>query len=120
MGKKLNERGSFSYFFIFVIAAIILVFFFALIVPLMVTWNTTLYEASEGMLEDSLAVAGDINDPGVSAAFTSSITAASDSLEDQVDILSVFFRYSWLIIIFIAALVIFLFARMQVESGGVS
>jgi len=120
MQKKLNEKGSFSYFFVFVVSAIILLFFFALMTPLLMTWNTSIYEASEGLFEDSLTTANDINDSTVKAAFINSTNAASSSITDQTDILSVFFQYAWIIVVFISALIIFLFARQQVESGGVA
>ena len=120
MQKKLNEKGSFSYFFVFIVSAIILVLFFAFMTPLMMIWNTSIYESSEVLFEDSLSTANDINNASVKAALIGSTNAASTSITDQVDILSIFFQYAWLIVIFVLALIYFLFARQQVESGGVA
>ena len=121
MGKKkiqIDEKGSFAYFYTFVVLGIILIFLFAVGIPLMQVANVEFYAAGEQIINSSQNTTSEIRDVNARTTIQSAYNAQLDSIEGQVDVLSVFFQYGWIIIIFIIALVLFLASRQQVEFGG--
>lgn len=114
-----DERGSFAYFIAFVFLAITLVFLFGVGIPLLTAINTEFYAAGEDIIGMSANTTSQIEDANARAVFENAQNAMLNSTEDQVEILSMFFQYGWLIIIVIIVLILFMASRQQVESGGV-
>lgn len=115
MNKRLNEKGSTSFFVMFVFLSIILLILFAVVIPVLQTMNIMFYENAEGILEKGKASAAQINDANVRGALESGLDAQTDSILTQIDILGVFFQYGWIIIILVITLVIFMITRQTVE-----
>lgn len=116
----MNVKGSFSYFLVFVVLATMLVFLFAIGIPLLTLINTELYEAGEPMLDTAYSNAQLVQDADVKNAMLSNIDAQRNSIPDQIDVLSVFFQYGWLIIVVIIVLILFIASRRSIESGGLA
>jgi len=114
-----DERGSFAYFIAFVFLALTLVFLFGVGIPLLVNINTEFYNAGEDIIEMTEDNINNIQDANARATFTNASSAMQTSIEDQVDILSTFFQFGWLIIVVIIVLILFMASRQQVETGGV-
>ena len=114
----INQKGSFSYFMVFIVLAVMLVFLFSIGIPLLTQINTEFYAAGEPMLDTAYANALEVNDATVQAAMLSNIDGQRNSLPDQIEVLSVFFQYGWLIIIVVIVLVLFMASRRSIESGG--
>jgi len=115
-----DERGSFSYFMIFVLLAVMLVFLFAIGIPLLTQINTEFYNAGEPMLDEAYDNAMQVEDADVRAAMLSNIDGQRNSIPDQIEVLSVFFQYGWLIIIVVIVLILFMASRRSIESGGLA
>lgn len=113
-----DERGSFAYFIAFVFLAITLVFLFGVGIPLLVNINAEFYEAGESIIEMAAPRIAAIEDANARAVFENATSAMQTSQTDQVEILSTFYQYGWLIIIVIIVLILFMASRQQVESGG--
>lgn len=112
----MNQTGVLSFFIVFAIASIVLLLMFYVFLPALQTMmiKTT---AATGKFDDlSLASAADISNASVKAAVISSINEQDNSLPAQVETLSVFIKYAAVLIIVIVLLVLFLRARMAVES----
>ena len=84
----INNKGSFSYFMVFITLAVMLVFLFSIGIPLLTQINTEFYNAGEPMLNAAYANAQDINDATVKAAVLSNIDGQRNSLPDQIEVLS--------------------------------
>ena len=115
-----EERGSFSYFMVFITLAIMLVFLFAVGIPMLTQINTEFYAAGEPMLDRAYDNALEVQDADVKAAMLSNIDGQRQSLPDQIEVLSVFFQYGWLIIIVVIVLILFMASRRSIESGGLA
>lgn len=119
--KKMNQKGSLAYAMVFFMLALTLIFFFALIIPMLIDINTEMYAvAGNKLLPNALAAANTIQDANVRTAMLNSINNANDSVTTNTDILSGFFQYGWLIVIFVIVVVMFILARRSVEYGGIA
>ena len=115
-----DERGSFSYFMVFIMLAVILVFLFAIGIPMLTQINSEFYKAGEPMLDTAYENAMLIEDADVQAAMLSNIEGQRQSIPDQIEVLSIFFQYGWLIIILVIVMVLFMSSRRSIESGGLA
>lgn len=109
--------GSLSFFFIFIYLSVILLTLFAVAIPMMININTEFFEAGQDIID----MANDdfvIGDSEVAQAVADSMSDASDSTANQIVILSGFFQYSWVIIIVVVTLVIYIIARSTVEVNA--
>lgn len=116
MKKKLNEKGSISYFMVFVVLAVILLVLFAVAIPFLQAFNIALYEAGEDILIDANKTVQQLENEEIKAALEGALGQQVTSIETQVDILGTFFKYGWIIIILVIVLVIFLASRQAVEA----
>lgn len=117
----MNQKGSLSYVMAFFMLSLSLIILFALIIPMIMAINTQMFEvAGNQILPDAEAAAANIQDANVRAAMQASISSAIGASTDNIDILSGFFQYAWLIIIFVIVVVMFILARRNVEYGGVA
>lgn len=115
--KRLNKRGSISFFMAYVWLAIVLLVLFAAVIPLLQTMNTAMYAQAETILLDGNATAAKIQTVSVRDSLQAGFQAQVDSIETQNDILSVFFQYGWLIMILAIVMVMFMLTRETVELG---
>jgi len=120
--KRLKElrkdsKGSVSFSLVFLYLAVILLALFAVFVPFLQTLNLELYDAGEDILERGKEATAKINDANVRAQFDASLDAQTDSIITQVEILSLFFQYGWIIIMLIIVLVLFIATRKTIEIG---
>jgi len=117
--KEINQdkRGSLSYFFIFVALSVILIFLFALWIPMNELFLSEVYNASDKILTDANASIQDISNPEIKANLMHLYGEQRQQIPDSIDVLSTFFQYSWIIIPLILVIVLFLASRQQVEAG---
>jgi len=116
----MNQKGNMSLYIMFLVSAMIAITVFVLMIPFTQNMNTKMYEAAEDLLVDANETANDLNNTAVKTALQNSFQAQVDSVTTSNDILSLFFQYSWALVIFIAMIPVFLAARQLVESrrGG--
>jgi len=114
---KKDSAGSVSFSVGFFYLSIITLVLFAVFVPFLQTMDIALYEAGEDILERGKGYTSEINDANVRVQFDASLDAQTDSIVTQVEILSVFFQYGWILIILIIVLVLFIATRKSIEIG---
>lgn len=112
-----DQRGSFSYWFIFIILAIILMALFAVTIPLLQTIDSEFYKAAGPLIDKQEANLANVTDANIRAAMQDNITSQRNSIPHQIEVLSIFFQYGWIIILVIIVVVLFLLARRNVEAG---
>jgi hypothetical protein len=117
---NINEKGSISFYIIFVFLAFITLTLFVFLTPIMMDFNTRIYTAGEIALIDANETASQIQNADVRASFQSSLTSSQNSIPNQVAILSFFFQYAWIIVILVILLSLFIYTRQSVEAekGG--
>lgn len=111
----MDEKGQFSFAFIFALSAMILLFVGLMIVPMLQNMGTGLFAGSETMLEQTIESANEINDADVRASVTGAVQETKDSYVTQTEIWMVFSGTIILFIIAVTGLVIYLNGRSSVE-----
>ena len=53
-------------------------------------------------------------------AILANYDAQRNSIPDQIDVLSVFYQYGWIIVILSVLFIVFMASRRQIERGGIS
>jgi len=117
---KLDEKGQTSFFIVFVVVAIFLLFLFAFGIPFLQNFNTEIYEAADPLIQSAKANAQNISNEEIKQAMLDNLEAQENSIPDQVNVLSVFFQYGWLVVIVAVLFIVFMASRRQIEAGGIS
>lgn len=107
--KNYEVEGNIGLFILFIIMSIILLFIFGLITPFLITFDAEIYHAGETVLDT-------VNQSSLPPHAQEAVNSSLDSISSQIDILSSFFQYGWMIIIFIILMVLFLRSRTLVEE----
>jgi len=111
----MNQTGNLSFVVTFFIIAVGLTFLFIVIVPALQTYNTEMFRASEPIRTLAANQAALIEDPTTKAEFEEISTNQANVASTAQDILGTLFQWSWVIILFVSAIIIFLFSRSLVE-----
>lgn len=111
----MNDRGQLSFSLVFLLSFIILVVIFAVMIPLGTTFITGMYQGGEDILTQANDTAQLIQDDSVRENVTSLITSATTATTENVSILTSAYKYGWVLILFIIAVMIALRARLIVE-----
>jgi len=113
-----NKKGVVSIYLTFMIVSIIIVLIAAAFAPMGVLFNTKMFEAGEDILLRANDSIENIQDPNVKASVTENIGQAIEAADNNIEVNSDIFQYGWILVIGMAALVIFLFTRRLVETSG--
>jgi hypothetical protein len=114
---KKNKKASISYFMVFIYLMFILLTLFALFIPIGIDLNVAFFGAGDDILADSENRLNEIDDSDVKTGIQNNLDAAQESTGNQIDILSSFFQYGWILIVVIVTFVIFVIARSNIEVG---
>jgi uncharacterized protein (UPF0333 family) len=124
MPKKLKfllvRKGSIAIYFSFMVMAILLVVFTAVLAPMGVLMNTELYAAgNEIMLEANESIAK-IDDANVRNSIYAVTDQALDAQQNNIEVNADIFQYGWVFIIILSGIVVFMFTRktVEVQTGG--
>jgi hypothetical protein len=113
-----NKKGNMTLVFVFLASSVILIILAGLFSPMLVNFSTIITESGEGILIDAQPSIDNIQDDEIRNQINSSLTGAIQSSADNISILAGFYRYAWVIILIVSGIIIFLFARLLVETGG--
>ena len=105
--RRRGRKGILGFFLVFIILALVCIFLFGLIIPISIKLDSEIYNAAGDIL-------GMVNTTNEN--ITEAVEAARASISEQIEIKAAFFKYSWLIVILIISLVLFMKARTTVES----
>lgn len=112
-----GRKGQVALYISLVFVILIIIIIAGLFAPAGSQFATELYVAGEGILIDSNETIQSIQNVDVRNALTDSVNEAQDSAVINIEVANNFYQYSWAIVIFITALVAFLYARRLVEFG---
>jgi len=113
----MNKKAFVTFYFVFIILAIVIIVIAAVVAPMAIQMNTELYLAGEKILLDSNESIQGINDTEVRAAIQASIGEALESTELNINVNADLFQYSWVLILVLGVIVIFIITRQTVEVG---
>ena len=112
-----DERGSISYFFVFVLLVIILTFLFGVAIPFLQVYTVDIQGVTSDLIIQAEEDALDIQDVNARQAVLDSLGTQETALADSQVIYGSFIQYSVFIIIIIIALILFMASRRDVEQG---
>ena len=118
--KRMNKKASVVLYFVFMLTAIFVILIAAFFIPMAVRFNSEMYKAGEMIMLDSNASISGIKNETVRAEIQGVIGTALGAGQNNIEVNSFLFQYSWVLVIGIVALVIFLYSRSMIElrSGG--
>ncbi len=115
--NKMGERGSVSYFVVFIVLVIILSFLFGVAIPFLQVFTVEIYGATDDLVDKAVDAAQNIEDVNARATIVDSLEVQETSLQEHQAIYGSFIQYSVFIVIFIIMLVLFMASRRDVEKG---
>jgi predicted PurR-regulated permease PerM len=116
--KRINKRGNLTLAFVFLASSVILIILAALFSPMLVNFSTSTLTMGEQLIIDAQPSLDEIQNEEIRNQINQSLTGARQSSADNISILAGFYQYAWIIILLVSGLIIFLFARLLVETGG--
>lgn len=105
-------------YFVWFIAAIAIIFIAAVIAPLGVQMNSEFYAIGEELMLDGNETISQISDATVKAEIQGIISQALNAQTNNIEVNANIFQYSWIFVLIVSAIVIFIFSRRLVEVGG--
>lgn len=115
MKHKKGQAGIYVYWFFLAIIIVVLAGLFA---PMGVLFSTKMLTAGESILSDAQGDLSQIQDGEVRETLNASLSAAIQSNVDNIEVHADIFRYSWIIMLILSAIVAFLYTRQLVEYNG--
>lgn len=113
-----NDNAVLGYFIAFIFSAVMLVFLFSFAIPFLINFTTDMYEAGDHIIELAEGNIENIRDETVKQRILDNLQRMQDSTEETIDYLGFFYQYSWILIILVVTLTIFMLARKVVETKG--
>lgn len=112
------KKGQISLWFVYMILAVIIVVTVGIFAPMGVLFNSEIYAAGDTILANANASLNNISNPDIKASLQGMIGEARNAGETNIEVNSDIFQYGWVVLLFVTALVIFLFTRQLVETSG--
>ena len=113
-----NKKAQVSIYMAFMITAIIIVLIAAFMAPMGVLINTEFYAAGEELMLEANESINNIDDATVRQQIQDVITEGLSAQQNNIEVNSDIFQYSWILVIGLTALVVFLYTRRIVAFSG--
>lgn len=114
----MNKKASVVLYFVFMLTAIFVILIAAFFVPMAVRFTSEMYVAGENIMLDSNDTISRIQNETVRNSIQQGMADALAAGENNIEVNTYLFRYSWILIIGIVALVVFLYSRSLIEIRG--
>jgi predicted PurR-regulated permease PerM len=112
-----NKKGNITLYLSFFFIATVIVVLTSILAPLGTNISSKFYTAGDRMLAQNSGFIADISDEDIKAELNETFNSARDASENNIEVLSAIYKYSWVIVTLIVALGLFLYSRMQVERS---
>lgn len=112
------KRANISIYLVFIFLAFIIITVGALVGPMGTLFGTELYSAGETILDQANDSIANIQDSTIRNQIYGIVNTAQNSAVDNIDFSASLYTYSWIILLVITLIVLFLFTRRVVEVGG--
>jgi hypothetical protein len=115
-----KRKGSVTIYFAFIVTAIFIITIAAIFIPMGVLMNTELYAAGEQIMLQANTSMSKIQDTTVKNSLYNVMDGAFASQQNNIEVNAYLFKYSWILVVGLTAIVLFLFSRriVEVNQGG--
>lgn len=117
--KRLNKKGTVALYLTFVIMAIIIIVMTAVVAPIGAEINAQFYMAGDDIIGRTNNTIANIHNDTIRTSIQSAIAGAQQATQNNIEVSTNLFQYSWIFLILLTALIVFLFSRRIVEYGGI-
>lgn len=114
----MKRKAQVTLYFTFIIVGIIIILIGAVAAPLGVLFSTKMYSAGEDILNQANESLEQIQNPTVKAQIADVIHSAQDASLDNITVAGGLYEYSWIFLLVISALVVFIATRRLIEFSG--
>ena len=118
MFKKKFKKAQVSIYVAFIFTALIIIVITAVLAPMGVLFNSEMYLAGENLMLQGNETISQIQDEEVRDAILAVMDKAFLAQQNNIEINADLFRFSWILILGLTALVVFLFTRKLIGVGG--
>jgi len=118
--KTNSKKGSITLYLVFIIFAVIIITLSAVVAPFLVQINTEFYKAGADILKQSNASIQSITDAATKAEIQDTIDTALQAESYNIQVNATLYKYGWVLVIGLTAIIIFMFTRRLVEVGGLT
>jgi len=115
---KNNKKGTVALYITFIIVATIVIMITALVAPMGADISSAFYIAGQDILSRTNDTVNDIGNATIRAQVQDTLTNAQNAQQNNIEVSANLYQYSWIFLLVLSALVIFLFSRRLVEYGG--
>jgi len=114
-----NEKGQFSYAFIFFIMLAGLMFLFMFIIPLLQFMNVGFYSGMESVVALSYETAEGIEDANIRNELTTTIAQQQTNMLASNQVTAALIGFGGIFIVILVTMVFFLLSRRNVQAGQI-
>lgn len=114
----MKKKGQAVLYVFWFIAAIIIITIAAVLAPMGVLFNTKMLTAGEDILNKAQSDIDGIQDADVQASVNATVAAAKSAAATNINVNANMFQYSWVLILIITGIIVFLQARQLIEVGA--
>ena len=118
MFKKKNN-GQISFVFVFFLSGIFIILLSAIFGLMMALFNTEFYKAGENIILQTNESLQDIQDPTIKANVQGMINSAQAASVNNIEVGTDLYRYGWVLLLVLTAVIIYLSARQNIEVGRI-
>ena len=112
----MNEGGSISFFYVFVMLAISLTLLFFIFFPFFQLFYAQIHISSQQIISDANVIVAQEANASLRASMQAALGAESEAVEGSINILSFFTQYAWIWITFCIVTVLFMATRQMAEQ----
>lgn len=114
----MNKKGNITLYLVFIFLAMIIITIGALVGPLGVLFSTDMFVAGEGILMNANESLQQIQDEEIKNKIYTIVDDAQEATTTNIQVSGALFEYSWLFLLIITLIVVFIFTRRLVEVGN--
>lgn len=111
------KKANITLYFTFIILAGVLIIITGVLAPAGSLFSTHLYAAGEDILQATNDSIANINDADVRDKIYSLVAEANAAQENNIEVSTSLYKYSWLFVLILVAIVAFVLSRRNVEYG---
>lgn len=113
-----NKKATVSLYITFIIVATIIVIITALVAPMGADITSKFYIAGQDILGRTNTTIQSIHNDTVRAHIQNTLTAGMNAQQNNIEVSTNLYQYSWIFLLVLTALIVFLYSRRIVEYGG--
>jgi len=112
------KKGQISLYILFIFSALIIIMIGAVVAPMGNVFVSKLYVAGDKMLQISNKTIQNISDPVMRGHINDVLDTAMMAQENNIEVTAAIYQYSWIVVLGLVALIMFIYTRQLVELGG--